>query len=431
MAASRLFDEAYAAAKAGDFKKSISCIDGVNGKGQHPEVASALLQALLQAMSDDTEGHTILHQAAWHGSIEGVTELLRRGGDADLPNAVGESALDVAIARGHEEAAEQLRRWSDAWAGWGVEELTVLACLYHSDLMGGGGFADGELYLQAAIDGERDKDDPTCHLFLRPLPCGVSLLDIARRLETPGCELIRSELDRQAAGGEALVTAPGEALLKVEEEDVQEEVLVVEAEAADVVQVEVVPAAEAAAKVEAVAAEEAAELVPVVAAPAVDAPAVAAPAAAAPAAAAVAAPPAAAPAAAEAAAEAAKAAQGATAAGAAPSAGDKLWEESGSLPDWPEDGWAPPCAGYMVCALCKGQSGPKGRWGPLHLGHPSHARYPLLVCAPCQVRHGLGPPDETTKTAWAYGVVKLERRMGYWGGYVTQMVHPSLGDIGH
>ena len=28
-------------------------------------------------------------------------------------------------------------------------------------------------------------------------------------------------------------------------------------------------------------------------------------------------------------------------------------------------------------------------------------------------------------------VVRLERRQGYWGGYVTTMVHPSLGDIGH
>ena len=101
------------------------------------------------------------------------------------------------------------------------------------------------------------------------------------------------------------------------------------------------------------------------------------------------------------------------------------------LPDWPEDGWVPPCAGYMVCALCKGRSGPKGRWGPLHLGHETHARYPLLVCAPCQERHGLGAPDEVSKTAWAGEVVKLERRQGYWGGFVTQMVHPSLGNIGH
>ena len=126
--ASKLFDEAYEAACAGDFALSLSVLTGIVN-GQNAAIAGALLQALLQAQSDSPEGHTILHQAAWHGDCEAIRSLMRVGADAGLPNGLGETALDVARQRGHEEAAALLRVWVDAWGGWGVEELTVLACL--------------------------------------------------------------------------------------------------------------------------------------------------------------------------------------------------------------------------------------------------------------------------------------------------------------
>jgi hypothetical protein len=285
----------------------------------------------------------------------------------------------------------------------------------------------GERYVQSALEGERDREDPAGHLFCKPLPSGVSLLDIARRMDTPGCTQVRREFDEEATETAAEMAEPATAAETTTAANPADEQL---SPAAD----ELTPVTETAGPPQEMAQppvdaeQEAAGAAAVDAAAAADESA--APASTIDAAAATEVqlaastdsappPPAAAP-------DTVKAA-------AAAAVEEELVPvlDGPNLPDWPEDGWVPPCPGYMVCALCKGRSGPKGRWGPLHLGHPSHARYPLLVCAPCQERHGLGPPDETAKVGWAEGVVKLERRQGYWGGFVTQMVHPSLGDIGH
>ena len=122
--ASKLFDEAYAAADAGDFETALKVLKDIADDGQNP-----LLQALLQAQSDTDQGHTFLHRAAYHGDCNAIRALMGLGADASLLNNVSESALDVAIACGHEAATALLRVWVDAWAGWGVEDLTVLACL--------------------------------------------------------------------------------------------------------------------------------------------------------------------------------------------------------------------------------------------------------------------------------------------------------------
>ena len=269
--AARLFDEAYEAANANEFDKLNTLMDELPTV-TNPEIAGALLQALLQAQSDATEGHTMLHQAAWHGNEPGVTALLRRGADADLPNAIGESALDVAIARGHEGAAALLRAGSTRGQVGGSTSSPFL----HASITTGSTpttpeqsaifsrrskvstpasprdtFAaphtahaaphpDASLHRRPLIDactagrfclsppppsslcvcvcvslslslfslslslslslsvsvslsllfaGERDKEDG--HLFLRPLPSGISLLDIAQRIDTPGCIQVR------------------------------------------------------------------------------------------------------------------------------------------------------------------------------------------------------------------------------------------------
>ena len=46
--------------------------------------------------------------------------------------------------------------------------------------------------------------------------------------------------------------------------------------------------------------------------------------------------------------------------------------------------WLPPCAGFKVCSLCKGASGPEERWGAGKDLHWTDYRYPLAVCAPCK-----------------------------------------------
>ena len=168
--ASSIFDEAYGAAKAGDFEAMLHVLERIM---EH----EALLQALLQAQSDDPSGHTMLHQAASHGSVSGVQELLRLGADATRMNAVRQSSMDVAHANGHMEAAQMLRTWTDAWSGWDAEELTVLACLYHDDQ-----FESGEDYLRQRIEEERDHN---VNLFQKVLPSGITMLDIAAGLRTP------------------------------------------------------------------------------------------------------------------------------------------------------------------------------------------------------------------------------------------------------
>ena len=70
--AANLFDTAYDAARQNDFDNTLKVLEDIRG-------SDALLQALLQAQSDGSEGFTILHQAAWHGDARAVRELLRLG----------------------------------------------------------------------------------------------------------------------------------------------------------------------------------------------------------------------------------------------------------------------------------------------------------------------------------------------------------------
>ena len=113
--------------------------------------------------------------------------------------------------------------------------------------------------------------------------------------------------------------------------------------------------------------------------------------------------------------------------------GDVDSEAGGTGPDaWPNDGWTPPCAGYMARSLCKGRSGRAGRWGKLADIHPSMIRFPLMVCTACGERHGLGSGTAgTSDHVWADGVVRLARRPGFRPTGIVQMVHLALGEIGH
>ena len=59
------------------------------------------------------------------------------------PNGLGETSLDVAIARQHDDVAALLRSWCDAWGSWTSEDLSVLAALYNADR-----FDDELIYLR-------------------------------------------------------------------------------------------------------------------------------------------------------------------------------------------------------------------------------------------------------------------------------------------
>ena len=98
---------------------------------------------LLLSNAEGRDNFTMLHEAAWHGSEHAVRELLRMGANAAQPNALGQSAADVAAAQQHEAVARMLRTHSQIWKGWGVVELSCLACLYHEDR-----FVDSDAYLQ-------------------------------------------------------------------------------------------------------------------------------------------------------------------------------------------------------------------------------------------------------------------------------------------
>jgi len=231
-----------------------------------------------------------------------------------------------------------LRVWTDAWSGWDAEELTVLACLYHTER-----FEACEAYLRRRLEAEAVHLNGA-NLFNKPLPSGLTMLEIAEVMRTPGCELLLEQAAK-AAGEQA-----------------------------------------------AAAADQAAAEPP------------------------------------------------------APAEGDALAEgddaaapaavgEGETAVEWPEDGWVLCQTGFMVCALCKGRSGPPGRFGKLDSLPPSSVKHPFLVCAPCQKLHGL--PEVTAEAAapaeaWAEGVVRLVRRPGHEdGAMITVMVHPALGEIGH
>ena len=207
---------------------------------------------------------------------DGARGILRLGADPQLRNARGESAVAVATARGHDDLAEMLRAHAAVWSGWGITELACVACLYHDER-----FTNCVAYLRRMIERDAARRDALAQrhdlsaretiersVFRQPLPSGLRMIDIAARMETAGCLLLREECPELWTGAE--------------EEEAQ-----VDPDAA---------AAEA-------ALETAAEA------------------------------------------------------------------EDGS-----DEGWTPPCVGYMVCSLCHGRSGSAARWGAGSALHPTNVR---------------------------------------------------------
>jgi uncharacterized protein len=58
----------------------------------------------------DEDGYTPLHAAAENGCLAVLHFLLERGAEVNPCMASGETPLDLAIAAGHKETAEVLRR---------------------------------------------------------------------------------------------------------------------------------------------------------------------------------------------------------------------------------------------------------------------------------------------------------------------------------
>jgi ankyrin repeat protein len=75
-------------------------------------MAFAMIGNGLDANLTDDNGDTILHTAAYTGYSRILRLLLQKGGQADVRNTAGKTPLDIAIANGHSEAADLLRRAS-------------------------------------------------------------------------------------------------------------------------------------------------------------------------------------------------------------------------------------------------------------------------------------------------------------------------------
>jgi ankyrin repeat protein len=71
-------------------------------------IAEQLLEAGAAINRENQEGRTALHVAAYHGQSETISTLLGRGAVAG-PDTRGRTPLDLALERGHAEAAELLR----------------------------------------------------------------------------------------------------------------------------------------------------------------------------------------------------------------------------------------------------------------------------------------------------------------------------------
>lgn len=330
-----VFKQCYQLCELGDFDGAWNVLVRVWIEDCELVFESKALPAMLMLSPEGGEGNTMLHLAARKGSARGVSQLLRIGANAAQRNEAGKIAADVAAAEGHADVAAMLIHHNNTWSGWGIVELSTLACLYD----GGERFADCEAYLTRIVERDRTRHgtDGPQSLFRRALPTGLSLIDIARGLHTAEAGLLLE-------------------LLGLEDEAAAEE---------------------AGADASPVGAVAGAEVSPV----------------------------------------------------------GVLATPTAGLADleWPDDGWTPPCVGYMVCALCKGRSGKAGRWGVIKELPARLLHYPLMVCYPCQAQGGLeteeGPTevwvDETLRVEGSEGSI-LEA--GIKG--IAQMVHPTFGEIG-
>ena len=327
-----VFKQCYQLCELGDFDGAWNVLVRVWIEDCELVFESKALPAMLMLSPEGGEGNTMLHLAARKGSARGVSQLLRIGANAAQRNEAGKIAADVAAAEGHADVAAMLIHHNTTWSGWGIVELSTLACLYD----GGERFADSEAYLTRIVERDRTRHgtDGPQSLFRRALPTGLSLIDIARGLHTAEAGLLLEllGLEDEAAGEEAGAVSGAEA----------------GAEAGPVG----VPAT--------------------------------------------------------------------------PTAGLADVE-------WPDDGWTPPCVGYMVCALCKGRSGKAGRWGVIKELPARLLHYPLMVCYPCQAQGGLETEEGPTEV-WVDETLRVEGSEGsiLEAGIksIAQMVHPTFGEIG-
>ena len=341
-----VFKQCYQLCELGDFDGAWNVLVRVWIEDCELVFESKALPAMLMLSPEGGEGNTMLHLAARKGSARGVSQLLRIGANAAQRNEAGQIAADVAAAEGHADVAAMLIHHNTTWSGWGIVELSTLACLYD----GGERFADSEAYLTRIVERDRTRHgtDGPQSLFRRALPTGLSLIDIARGLHTAEAGLLLE-------------------LLGLEDEAAAEEA------GADASPVGAVAGADASP----VGAVAGAEVSPV----------------------------------------------------------GVLATPTAGLADveWPDDGWTPPCVGYMVCALCKGRSGKTGRWGVIKDLPASLLHYPLMVCHPCQAQGGLATEEGPTEV-WVDETLRVEGSEGsiLEAGIksIAQMVHPTFGEIG-
>jgi len=330
-----VFKQCYQLCELGDFDGAWNVLVRVWIEDCELVFESKALPAMLMLSPEGGEGNTMLHLAARKGSARGVSQLLRIGANAAQRNEAGKIAADVAAAEGHADVAAMLIHHNTTWSGWGIVELSTLACLYD----GGERFADCEAYLTRIVERDRTRHgtDGPQSLFRRALPTGLSLIDIARGLHTAEAGLLLE-------------------LLGLEDEAAAEE---------------------AGADASPVGAVAGAEVSPV----------------------------------------------------------GVLATPTAGLADleWPDDGWTPPCVGYMFCALCKGRSGKAGRWGVIKELPARLLHYPLMVCYPCQAQGGL-ETDEGPTEVWVDETLRVEGSEGsiLEAGIksIAQMVHPTFGEIG-
>lgn len=197
-----IFADAYGACTEGNFAPAVEILSTVNDADIELHdfaFERKALPGMLLLSPEGNDGNTMLHWAAHHGDELGAKELLRLGAAPQQRNARGHNSLDVALAFDRSEGlCDLLRSHASAWAGWGITEMSCLACLYHDDR-----FVDSEAYLKRMI--ERDKarcKDVRHSLFYRPLPSGLRMVDIARRMTTAGTELLQEEYEELFADDE-------------------------------------------------------------------------------------------------------------------------------------------------------------------------------------------------------------------------------------
>jgi hypothetical protein len=82
-----VFKEAYAACRDGNAEKALTLLESVGKNDQGVAFEAKALPSQLLLSSEGSQGFTMLHQAAWHGSELGVRSLLRMGANAAQRNA--------------------------------------------------------------------------------------------------------------------------------------------------------------------------------------------------------------------------------------------------------------------------------------------------------------------------------------------------------